>query len=101
MLRGNLATLNTVSSVERLYPERLSKTPEMLKAAKVEWHWLAQMLAARNGEAAPASGWVRCVDLDKVTDQPHAWQELCVTRVLGNRNKIGRASCRERVCQYV
>ncbi|MEN2396197.1 glycosyltransferase [Pseudomonas halotolerans] len=88
MRRGNLATLNTVLSVERLYPERLSKTPEMLKAAKVEWQWLAQMLAARNGEAAPASGWVRCVDLDKVTDQPHAWQELCVTRVLGNRNTV-------------
>src|SRR3546814_9479089 len=52
MRRGNLATLNTVLSVERLYPERLSKTPEMLKAAHVEWHWLAQMLAARNGAAA-------------------------------------------------
>jgi glycosyltransferase involved in cell wall biosynthesis len=88
MRRGNLATLNTVLSIERLYPERLSKTAEMLKAAKVEWEWLAQMLGARNGEAAPASGWVRCIDLNKVTDQPHAWQELCVTRVLGNRYTV-------------
>ncbi|SEE37212.1 glycosyltransferase [Pseudomonas kilonensis] len=88
MRRGNLIALNTVLSIERLYPERLSKTPEMLKAAKSEWEWLAQMLVARSGEAAPASGWVRCVDLDKVTDQPHAWQELCVTRVLGNRNTV-------------
>lgn len=88
MRRGNLIALNTVLSVERLYPERLSKTPEMLKAAKTEWEWLAQMLVARNGEAAPASGWVRCIDLDKITDEPHAWQELCVTRVLGNRNTV-------------
>lgn len=88
MRRGNLVAQGTVLSVERLYPERLSKTPEMLKAAKVEWEWLAQMLAVRNGEAAPASGWVRYVDLSSVTDQPHAWQELCVTRVLGNRNTV-------------
>ncbi|WP_434698628.1 glycosyltransferase [Pseudomonas sp. D1-1] len=88
MRRGNLIALNTVLSVERLYPERLSKTPEMLKAAKTEWEWLAQMLVARSGEAAPASGWVRCIDLNKITEQPHAWQELCVTRVLGNRNTV-------------
>ncbi len=88
MRRGNLIALNTVLSIERLYPERLSKTPEMLKAAKLEWEWLAQMLVARSGEAAPASGWVRCIDLNKITDQPHAWQELCVTRVLGNRNTV-------------
>ncbi|MDB6443605.1 glycosyltransferase [Pseudomonas sp. 21TX0197] len=86
--RGNLVTLNTVLSMERLYPERLSKTAHILKAAKVEEEWLAQMLVARNGEAAPASGWVRCIDLNKITDQPHAWQELCVTRVLGNRNTV-------------
>ncbi|WP_434625949.1 glycosyltransferase [Pseudomonas sp. Z5-35] len=88
MRRGNVIALNTVLSIERLYPERLSKTPEMLKTAKAEWGWLSQMLVARSGEAAPASGWVRCIDLDKITDQPHAWQELCVTRVLGNRNTV-------------
>ncbi|MCL6700793.1 glycosyltransferase [Pseudomonas sp. T1.Ur] len=88
MRRGNLIALNTVLSIERLYSERLSKTPEMLKATKTELEWLAQMLVTRNGEAAPASGWVRCIDLDKITDEPHAWQELCVTRVLGNRNTV-------------
>ncbi|SFB47985.1 Glycosyl transferase family 2 [Pseudomonas sp. NFIX10] len=88
MRRGNLVALNTVLSIDRRYPVRLSKTPEMLKAAKVEWQWLVQMLAARNGEAAPFAGWVRYIELDKITDQPHAWQELCVTRVLGNRNTV-------------
>ena len=31
--RGNMAVLNTVLSTERLYPERLSKTTEMVAAA--------------------------------------------------------------------
>ncbi|MBC3345759.1 glycosyltransferase [Pseudomonas sp. SWRI196] len=88
MRRGNLVALGTVLSIERLYPERLSKTPEMLKAAKVEWDWLTQMLAVRNGESAPASGWVRYIDLIDITDQPHAWRELCITRVLGNRSTV-------------
>ena len=88
MRRGNLGALSTVLSTERLYPERLGKTPEMLRAAKVEWDWLAQMLAARSGEAAPAAGWVRYINLDKVSGLPHAWQELCVTRILGNRNTV-------------
>ncbi|AOE64559.1 glycosyltransferase [Pseudomonas corrugata] len=88
MRRGNLIALSTVLSVERKYAERLGRTPEMLKAAKVEWEWLAQMLSARSGEAAPASGWVRYIELSKTTDKPHAWQELCVTRVLGNRNTV-------------
>lgn len=88
MRRGNLVSLNTVLSTERLYTERLSRTPEMLKAAKIEWSWLAQMLAVRSGESAPASGWVRCIDLAKVTDQPHAWDELCVARILGNRSTV-------------
>ncbi|MFJ2464781.1 glycosyltransferase [Pseudomonas sp. NPDC087615] len=88
MRRGNLAALSTVLSTERLYPDRLSKTPEMLRAATVEWSWLTQMLAARAGEAAPASGWVRYIELSKITDQPHAWGELCVVRILGNRNTV-------------
>ncbi|MGY2279727.1 glycosyltransferase [Pseudomonas monsensis] len=88
MRRGNFVSLSTVLSTERLYPERLSKTPEMLKAAKVEWDWLKQMLAARSGEAAPAAGWVRYIDLANTGDLPHAWQELCVTRILGNRNTV-------------
>ncbi|WP_237887030.1 glycosyltransferase [Pseudomonas sp. PGPR40] len=88
MRRANLVSLSTVLSTERLYTERLSRTPEMLKAAKVEWSWLAQMLAVRSGESAPASGWVRYIDLAKVTDQPHAWEELCVARILGNRSTV-------------
>ncbi|UCR86023.1 glycosyltransferase [Pseudomonas chlororaphis] len=88
MRRGNLALINTVLSTERLYPERLSKQPEMQRAAKLEWDWLAQMLAARSGESAPASGWVRCVDLAKMTEPGWQWDELCVTRVLGNRNTV-------------
>jgi O-antigen biosynthesis protein len=75
MRRGNLVSLSTVLSTERLYPERLSKTPEMVAAAAVEWSWLAQMLAARSGESAPASGWVRYIELARITDQPHAREE--------------------------
>lgn len=88
MRRGNLVSLSTVLSTERLYPERLSRTPEMLRRARVEWEWLAQMLAARSGEAAPAAGWVRYIDLAEINDEPHAWKELCVTRILGNRNTV-------------
>ncbi|SDZ35440.1 glycosyltransferase [Pseudomonas sp. NFIX28] len=88
MRRGNLALLNTVLSTERLYPERLSKQPEMQRAEKLEWDWLAQMLAARSGESAPASGWVRCVDLAKMSEPSWQWDELCVSRVLGNRNTV-------------
>ncbi|XSS64929.1 glycosyltransferase [Pseudomonas sp. B11] len=86
--RGNLATLNTVLSCERLYPGRFSATPEVLKLAGSEWDWLKQMLAARAGESAPAAGWVRYVDLVRAGEEPRRWQELCVTRVLGNRNTV-------------
>lgn len=88
MRRGNLAALATVLSCERLYPGRLSATPEMLKLARNEWEWLVQMLAARSGESAPAAGWVRYVDLAREADQSRNWQELCVTRVLGNRSTV-------------
>ncbi|WP_047284488.1 glycosyltransferase [Pseudomonas protegens] len=88
MRRGNLAAQVTVLGCERLYSGRLSNTPEMLKLAKNEWTWLVQMLAARSGESAPAAGWVRYVDLSRVAEQPSNWQELCVTRVLGNRSTV-------------
>jgi glycosyltransferase involved in cell wall biosynthesis len=88
MRRGNLVSLSTVLSTERLYTERLTRTPEMLKAAALEWSWLAQMLAVRSGESAPAKGWVRYIDLSKVTHQPHAWEELYVTHILGNRSTV-------------
>jgi len=88
MRRGNIAALNTVLSTERLYPERLSKTTEMTRAAVQEWEWLMQMLTSRGGESAPASGWVRCVELHKAAEVPRQWEELCVVRVLGNRNTV-------------
>ncbi|MGC5700243.1 glycosyltransferase [Pseudomonas sp. NFXW11] len=88
MRRGNLAAQVTVLSCERLYAGRLSSTPEMLKSAKQEWQWLAQMLAARSGESAPAAGWVRYVDLAQAAEQPRNWQELCVTRILSNRSTV-------------
>ncbi|VVP24089.1 glycosyltransferase [Pseudomonas fluorescens] len=86
--RGNMAMLNTVLSTERLYPERLSKTSEMVRAAAQELEWLTQMLTTRGGESAPASGWVRTVDLSKAADEPRQWEELCVVRVLGGRNTV-------------
>jgi glycosyltransferase involved in cell wall biosynthesis len=86
--RGNMAVLNTVLSTERLYPERLSKTTEMTRAAVQEWEWLMQMLTSRGGESAPASGWVRCVELSKALEEPRQWEELCVVRVLGSRNTV-------------
>ncbi len=88
MRRGNFAALTSVLSCERLYPERLSSTPEMLSLATTEWQWLAQMLAVRSGESAPASGWVRYVDLLQAHERPRQWQELFVARVLGNRNTV-------------
>ncbi|PMY66197.1 MULTISPECIES: glycosyltransferase [Pseudomonas] len=88
MRRGNLALLNTVLSTERLYLERLSKQPQVQRVAKLEWDWLAQMLAARSGESAPAEGWVRYVDLENMAQPGWQWDELCVTRVLGNRSTV-------------
>lgn len=86
--RGNMAALNTVMSTERMYPERLSKTSEMVRAGAQELEWLIQMLISRGGESAPASGWVRMVDLNKAADEPRQWEELCVVRVLGGRNTV-------------
>ncbi|MCE4055239.1 glycosyltransferase [Pseudomonas sp. Au-Pse12] len=88
MRRGNVVALTSVLSCERLYPGRLSGTPEMLKFAAAEWQWLAQMLAVRSGEPAPASGWVRTVKLYQAHEQPRPWQELFVVRILGNRNTV-------------
>ncbi|MFK3791314.1 glycosyltransferase [Pseudomonas piscis] len=85
---GNLVALSTVLSCERLYPERLSRTPEMLKAAAAQWGWLARMLEQRRGEPAPAPGWVRYVDLSLASEQPRHWKELGVLHVLGNRSAV-------------
>jgi len=63
--RGNLAVSNNVLSAERLYPERLSAQQPMKDAMDVEREWLSQMLKVRNGESAPAPGWVRYIPLVK------------------------------------
>lgn len=83
--RGNMVMLNSVLSVERLWPERLGKQPDILRARTIELVWLLQMLAARSGEAAPANGWVRYQELSKVNDEvPKKWEELGLLRVLSN-----------------
>lgn len=85
MRRGNLVMQRTVGSVERLYPERLSNQPEMLKAALLERKWLVEMLGGRGSEDAPAAGWVRSIALSRiVAQQPHKWEELALLRALGN-----------------
>jgi glycosyltransferase involved in cell wall biosynthesis len=85
MRRGNLVMLRSVMSVERLAPERLSKQPDMLKAASQELKWLQEMLVARGSEDAPATGWVRSIALSRIVrDQPHKWEELALLRALGN-----------------
>ncbi len=87
MRRGNVVMLRDVLSVERLYPERLSRQPEMLKAAVLERTWLLEMLGARGSEGAPATGWVRSIALSRIVeDQPHQWEELALLRALGNLN---------------
>lgn len=87
--RGNLVQLSAIGGVERLYPERLSKRPEVVSAAIVEWTWLAQMLAQRSGEAAPAVDWVRYVALDEITvTQARDWQELNLYTVMAARQAI-------------
>jgi len=83
--RGNLALSNNVLSVERLYAERLSAQQPMKDAVEVEREWISQMLKARSGEAAPASGWVRYVQLTKADESPRVWEELPLSRTLGTK----------------
>lgn len=96
--RGNLVMLNTVLSAERLHPKCLSKQPEMVIAADREWQWLKEMLAARDSEAAPATGWVRHIELFNASkDAQHPWKELSVAAVLTNTqaaldNRVGTDS---------
>ncbi|MCO7516142.1 glycosyltransferase [Pseudomonas guariconensis] len=84
MRRGNLIVLSEPALIERLHPQRLSKQAEVAKGVSQEWRWLMQMLAARSGEPAPASGWVRYIPLAQAEQQPRSWQELCVARILSN-----------------
>jgi O-antigen biosynthesis protein len=83
--RGNMAVLDNVVSIERLYPGRLSRQQHMLDAALSEREWLVQMLKARSGEAAPARGWVRYVPLTQASETPRVWKELPLSRTLGTK----------------
>lgn len=90
--RGNMVMLRSVISVERLHPDRLSKQPEMVRAAVVEQQWLVEMLAARSGEGAPAHGWVRTIELPKIVQGlPHKWEETALLRAFGNLNTFLQA----------
>ena len=84
MRRGNMIMLSEPGLIERLHPQRLSKQDAVVQGAPQEWRWMMQMLAARSGEAAPASGWVRYVPLTEAQEQPRQWQELCVARIISN-----------------
>ncbi|MHC8304967.1 glycosyltransferase [Pseudomonas sp. PB3P13] len=99
--RGNMIMLNTPLSVERLYPERLSKQASTVQASVTEWGWIKQMLVARSGEPAPASGWVRYVPLADAAVQPRLWKELCLLRVLGNRQTTIQARVGSECESYV
>jgi glycosyltransferase involved in cell wall biosynthesis len=83
--RGNMAVLNHVLSVERLYPERLIRQQPMREAAVTQMQWLVQMLKARSGESAPAQGWVRYLPLTRADESPRIWEELPLSRSLGTK----------------
>ncbi|PSS56351.1 glycosyltransferase [Pseudomonas sp. BBP2017] len=90
--RGQLCSLNQVLSLERVYPGRLSHQSAMTEAFKVETEWLVQMLEARTGEAAPASGWVRHLPLSAYNGSPQqVWEELdlrlCFSAQMANFNQ--------------
>ena len=83
--RGNMAVLDNVVSIERLYPGRLIRQQHMRDAALNERSWMVQMLKARSGEPAPARGWVRYVPLTQADETPRVWKELPLSRTLGTK----------------
>lgn len=83
--RGNMVMLNDVLSAERLHPDRLSRQQWVKDLIGTERQWLGKMLKARTGEDAPESGWVRFVPLTEAPAQPRVWQELPLSRMLGDR----------------
>ncbi|MDI2594520.1 glycosyltransferase [Pseudomonas sp. 681] len=83
--RGNLVMSNNILGVERLHPERLSSQQSIKDVVEVEREWILQMLKARSGESAPASGWVRQVLLTEAGTLPRVWKELPLSRTLGTK----------------
>ena len=83
--RGNMVMLNDVLSAERLHPDRLSHQQWVRDLIPDERQWLGKMLKARTGENAPEYGWVRFVPLTEALEQPRVWQELPLSRMLGDR----------------
>jgi glycosyltransferase involved in cell wall biosynthesis len=87
--RGNLVQLSSIGSSIRLHPERLSKRPEIVSAAIVEWGWLEQMLAQRTGEMAPATDWVRYIMLEEFTaPENREWNEFNLYTVMATRQGV-------------
>jgi GT2 family glycosyltransferase/glycosyltransferase involved in cell wall biosynthesis len=88
--RGNMAVITSPLSIERLYPERLTKQAETRRAAMLELSWLKQMLTVRSGDPAPAAGWVRYITLtDSRKSQARDWKE-CNLRlaVVGRQTRV-------------
>jgi len=82
MRRGNLGHLSRFLSMERLHPARLSYQAGMTMAFPIETDWLKAMLAARASEAAPASGWVRYLPLERYQGEAGAqWEEYELNRL--------------------
>ncbi|MBA1200825.1 glycosyltransferase [Pseudomonas capeferrum] len=85
LMRGsNLVMISDPCVVERIHPQRLSKQESVVRVLPQERQWLQQMLAARGGEAAPASGWVRHLPLAAAEQQPRQWRELHMVLLLSN-----------------
>ena len=97
MRRGQMVMLSDAAVVERLHPQRLSKQIDVAQGIREEWSWLRQMLKARGGESAPASGWVRHVPLSASAETPRVWKELNLVLILSNwqtcmRGRVGSES---------
>jgi glycosyltransferase involved in cell wall biosynthesis len=87
--RGNLVFLNSIDSVERLHPQRITQQPEKYNTTTTEWEWLGDMLKARSGEQAPASGWVRFASLQNVLGDPDwEWDEVGLYGLMASRQGI-------------
>lgn len=82
MRHGEVAVMRSAAIIERLHPERLSLDDSVKASTQQEWGWLTQMLKARGGDAPVASGWVRFVEMARVSEVPRQWQELCLLRTL-------------------